>query len=122
MSETESTFRPAASGKDRRRHRMFVTRNTEYHFRDGVCVAVRDKSSGSWLPSHLALCRKVTGRVRFQGNGVAVPVHGSPEVGEALYFGDDGRELVTSLLTAIERPAKVLVTSYPAPSTFSQRT
>jgi hypothetical protein len=52
---------------------------------------------------------------------VAVPDGGAPEVGEALYFGDDGRELVTSLLTAIERPEKQLVTSYPSPTSFASR-
>lgn len=108
----------AFSGPDRRRHRMYVTRNTEYHFRDGTCIAVRDRRSGSWLPSHLALRRAVTGRVRFQGNGVAVPLGGDPEIGEALYFGNDGRELVTSLLLSIERPVKALVTQYPDPSEF----
>jgi hypothetical protein len=43
---------------------------------------------------------------------------GDPEVGEALYFGDEGRELVTSMLTAVERPAKSLVESYPEPTGF----
>jgi hypothetical protein len=105
-------------GPERRRHRMFVTKNTEYHFRDAVCVAVRDRRSGTWLPSHLALHRRVSGRVRFQPNGVAIPDAGEPGVGEALYFGDDGRELVTSLLTSVERPAKLLVTSYPHASGF----
>ncbi len=111
--------RTGYGGPDRRRHRMYVTRNTEYHFRDAVCVAVRDRRSGSWLPSHLALHRKVTGRVRFQPNGVAIPDGGEPEIGEALYFGDDGRELVTSLLTSVERPKKTLVVAYPEPSSFA---
>lgn len=118
---TEPHPQQCFAGHERRRHRMFVTRNTEYHFRDALCVAVRDRKSGTWLPSHLALQRKLSGRVRFQGNGVAIPDGGPPEVGEALYFGEDGRELVTSLLTAIERPAKALVTGYPPPSTFVVR-
>lgn len=118
MSQTTLEDRPGFAGKERRRHRMFVTRNTEYHFRDGVCVAVRDRRTGTWLPSHLALHRHLSGRVRFQPNGVAIPDGGPPEVGEALYFGDDGRELVTSLLTAVERPAKALVTAYPEPTSF----
>ena len=33
-------------GPDRRIHRVFVTRNTEYHVRAGVCVAVRDLRGG----------------------------------------------------------------------------
>ena len=114
MSEHSGAY----PGPDRRRHRMFVTKNTEYHFRDAVCVAVRDLRSGSWLPSHLALHRRVTGRVRFHANGVAVPDGGEPRIGEALYFGDEGRELVTSLLTAVQRPAKTLVESYPLPTLF----
>ena len=42
-------------GPERRRHRAYVTRNTEYHFRDDVCVAVRDVKSRKWLVSHLAV-------------------------------------------------------------------
>jgi hypothetical protein len=92
-------------GPERRRHRMFVTKNTEYLFKDEVCVAVRDRKSGKWLHSHLALQRKVAGSVRF-GGGCAVPAPRAPAVGEAMYFGTGGRELVTSLLCAIERPER----------------
>jgi hypothetical protein len=92
---------------------MYVTRNTEYHFRDGVCVAVRDRDSGRWLSSHLALNRRVSSGVRFASNGVALPSVQGPQVGEALYFGEGGRELVTSVLCAVERPEKVTVQTYP---------
>ncbi len=37
------------AGPDRRRHRVYVTKNTEYHFRDGFCVAVRDRRTGDFL-------------------------------------------------------------------------
>ncbi len=111
---------PAKSypGPERRVHRMYVTRNTEYHFRGATCVAVRDRTSGTWLPAHLAIQRDLAGRVRFQPNGVALPVEGDPEVGEALYFGGEGRDLVTSLLCAVERPERKLVQAYPDVSTF----
>jgi hypothetical protein len=105
-------------GQDRRRHKMFVTKNTEYHFRDRVCVAVRDRRSGSWLPAHLALRRRLGGAVRFPPNGFPVPATGEPSPGEALFFDDDGRDLVTSTVCAIDRPPKELVESYPAPSCF----
>jgi hypothetical protein len=36
-------------GKERRIHRIFVTRNSEYHVRRNVCVGVRDRRSGEWL-------------------------------------------------------------------------
>jgi hypothetical protein len=99
-------------GPDRRVHRLYVTRNTEYHFRGEVCVAVRDRRTGRWLDAHLAVQRKLTGGVKFHANGVAVPSCASPKIGEALYFDEEGRELITSLLSSIERPAKQVVESY----------
>lgn len=91
---------------------MYVTRNTEYHFRGDRCVAVRDRRTGRWLESHLAMDRRLAGGVRFFDNGTAVPSGESPKVGEALYFGDEGRELITSILASIERPTKEVVRRY----------
>lgn len=99
-------------GPERRVHRVYVTRNTEYHFRGERCVAVRDRRTGAWLKSHLAVQRRLAGGVRFYGNGTAIPSGEEPKVGEALYFDDDGRELITSLLSSIERPSKALVAQY----------
>jgi hypothetical protein len=99
-------------GPDRRVHRLYVTRNTEYHFRGEVCVAVRDRRTGRWLDAHLAVQRKLSGGVKFHANGVAVPSCASPQVGEALYFDEEGRELITSLLSGIERPTKQAVATY----------
>jgi hypothetical protein len=99
-------------GPERRVHRLYVTRNTEYHFRGEVCVAVRDRRTGRWLDSHLAIHRRLSGGVKFHQNGVAVPSCTPPRVGEALYFDDDGQELITSLLSSIERPSKQVVQDY----------
>jgi len=99
-------------GPERRLHRLYVTRNTEYHFRGDRCVAVRDLRTGRWLDAHLAIDRTLSGGVRFHANGVAVPSCASPQVGEALYFDDDGRELITSILASIERPSKQTVDGY----------
>jgi hypothetical protein len=101
-------------GTDRRRHRMFVTRNTEYHFRDGICVAVRDRRTGMWLAGHLALRRRATSGVRILKNGTAIPSCEAPQVGEAIYFGDEGNELITSVLCSVERPERAIVRNYPA--------
>ena len=100
-------------GQERRQHRMYVTRNTEYHFRGPTCVAVRDRKTGRFLLSHLAVRRSLSGGVKYHANGTAVPSCAPPQVGEALYFGDDGRELVTSICSSIERPARNLVAAYP---------
>jgi hypothetical protein len=114
-------------GPERRRHRVFVTRNTEYHFRDGFCIAVRDRRTGDFLEGHLALHRRVHGGLRFFANGGIAPNSGEPLPGESLYFAGEGcdpltdaerprpreRELVTSPLEAVERPPRDLVDAYP---------
>lgn len=100
------------AGPERRKNRVFVTKNTEYHFRGDVCVAVRDRRSKKWLPSHLAIGRRLSGGVHFHRNGTAMPVCDAPAVGEALYFADDGRELITSAVCGLERPSRDVAKSY----------
>jgi hypothetical protein len=100
------------TGPERRRHRVYVTRNTEYHFRDGFCVAVRDRRTGKFLQSHLALRRRIHGGLRFFLNGAIIPNPGEPQPGEALYFESAGRDLVTSPLETVERPPKDVVEAY----------
>jgi hypothetical protein len=100
-------------GTERRRHKMYVTRNTEYHVRDGVCVAVRSRVTGDWLPVHDALSQPVLGSVSVRQNGEVLPSRGAPKVGDALFFERPGRELLTSALCSIERPARDVVDSYP---------
>jgi hypothetical protein len=102
------------AGPERRKNRVFVTKNTEYHFRGERCVAVRDRRSKKWLPSHLAIGRRLSGGVHFHKNGAAVPVCDAPALGEALYFADDGRELITSAVCGLERPGRETVAVYDA--------
>jgi len=116
MGEAAKNMRGATRSIERRRHRVYVTRNTEYHFRDGFCIAVRDRRSGDFLPGHLAVKQKLTGGLKFFPNGAIVPNSGDPRPGEALFFAaDEGRDLVTSPLERVERPAKALVDAYPEP-------
>ncbi|HYO96028.1 MAG TPA: hypothetical protein VER33_16025 [Polyangiaceae bacterium] len=100
-------------GPERRHHRAYLTRNTEYHFRGALCIAVRDRRSGRWLSAHLALNRTLSGGVRVFANGSALPSANPPEVGESLHFADGGRDLITSTLCRVERPPVELVASYP---------
>ena len=104
-------------GPERRRHRVYVTRNTEYHFRDGFCVAVRDRRTGEFLHGHLALRRRVHGGLRFSREGGIAPNAGEPRAGESLYFASEGRDLVTSPLETVERPPRDIVSAYPGAST-----
>ncbi len=107
------------AGPERRQNRVFVTKNTEYHFRGERCVAVRDRRSKKWLPSHLAIGRRLSGGVHFHKNGAAVPVCDSPALGEALYFADDGRDLITSTVCGLERPPREIVASWATAMTGS---
>lgn len=100
-------------GPERRRRRVYVTRNTEYHFDERTCVAVRDRGTGHWLLRHPALKRRLSGSIRFNRQLDAYPTLESPKLGEGLFFGDDGPDVVTSHLLSVERPAKDIIRSYP---------
>ncbi len=104
-------------GSDRRRHRLIVTRNTEYHLKDDLCVAVRDRNTKKWQVGHIAVSLRVQGGVRFHDNGAVVPSLKDPSVGDAMYFSyknDAGheRQLVTSKIEAVARTPKKDVLAY----------
>lgn len=101
-------------GLDRRRHRILITENTEYHFRDGLCIAVRDRQTGEWMTDHVALLRPVSGSLQILPNGAIRPNIGPPRIGEALFFATGGRDLITSPLLHEKRPSKHVVDAYPA--------
>jgi hypothetical protein len=105
-------------GAERRRHRVFVTRNTEYHFRDDICVAIRDREARQFRAAHIALNLALQGAVKVQENGMALPDNEKPRVGAPIYFtreDPDGREhhIVTSRVERIDRPEKRDVLQYP---------
>jgi hypothetical protein len=99
-------------GDERRVHRVYVTRNTEYHVRRAVCVAVRPRASEAWDLAHPALGRTLEGALRLQHHGV-LPVAEAPEPGDLIYFRREERDLITSRLERVERPARAVVESYP---------
>ena len=100
-------------GPERRVHRVYVTRNTEYHVRAGVCVAVRDRRAGDgWTEDHPAVGRRLEGSLRFQPSGI-LPVPEEPDVGDSIYFRQGERDLITSRVERVERPARGIVSSYP---------
>lgn len=110
--------RTLAGLPERRKHKVYVTRNTEYHLRDGVCVAVRDRATNRFHRAHIALSLELQGGVRVYANGAALPKLGEVELGEAMYFnhtnaaGED-RQIVTSRVEQIARPPKRDVLAYP---------
>lgn len=100
------------AGNERRIHKVYVTRNTEYHVRRDVCVAVRDRRSGRWIEGHLALRKRLEGSLRINQNGM-FPNPGLPGPGDAIYFRAGERDLITSRLESVDRPEKVTVEQYP---------
>lgn len=124
MATFDSSFeRHAYRGPDRRRHRVFVTKNSEYHCRDNVCVAVRNVQTGEFVRDHAALGRKLSGAIKFTRDGSISGVHDATDarLGEQLCFAaaalddaDDHKDLLTSPLEAVARPPKELVRHYPA--------
>ena len=100
-------------GSERRIHHVFVTRNTEYHFRRQRCVGVRDRETGTWLSDHFAVDRPITGSIKFFESGAMTANPTLPRIGESLYFEEEGRDLVTSAVVSVERPRPEVVAAYP---------
>jgi hypothetical protein len=92
---------------------VYFTRNTEYHFLDDVCVAVRRRDTGHWRVAHVALRRALSGCVKFTASGEVQPKTEPPEVGDALFFATEGADVITSVLTGVGRPLPQTISSYP---------
>ena len=93
---------------------MYVTHNTEYHTRDSVCVAVRDRRTGQWESEHRALGHKMTGALHSPRAPGELPFRNDPEPGDQVIF-ENGRQhhVVTSELERVTRPPRELVALYP---------
>lgn len=107
----------AFGGTERRRHHVLITRNREYHTRDGYCVAVRDRRSREFVPTHPAIGKQMTAGIRMGRDGVEeVSPPESLVAGEQLCFsscnGDLENDVITSPLVTIERPPKDVVVRY----------
>lgn len=90
---------------ERRLHRLFRTRNTDYFLRDRECVGVRDRATGCWLRGHSALR---TFAIELPDDDPA----DDDWIGRRLAFCGRGDDLVTSPIEAIERPPLHTVVYY----------
>ena len=99
------------SGQDRRHHKVFITKHTEYHVRADEVVAVRPRGAKGWVSSHKALRMRLEGGIK---PGTLLPLPGPPRPGQRLYFVRDDNDVVTSAIVAIVRPPKNTVAEYPA--------
>ncbi|PKN39943.1 MAG: hypothetical protein CVU63_13455 [Deltaproteobacteria bacterium HGW-Deltaproteobacteria-20] len=98
------------AGPERRIHKVYVTRNTEYHVRGGVCVAVKPRQDAGWTAEHGAVKMKLEGHVKL---GTLLPMPGPPKIGFRMYFARGEEDILTSPVVAIVRPPKKIVEQYP---------
>jgi hypothetical protein len=114
MANSDTHDARAYVGPERRRNRVFVTRNSEYLCRDGRCIAVRDRHTGAFTPDHPAIGKLVSGGIRFSSEGGVLDVSARDAlvVGQQVCFstgdGDLEHDVVTSSLLAVERLPKEL--------------
>jgi hypothetical protein len=89
------------SGSDRRIHTVFATNNSEYHVRNGVCVAVRDRGTQVWRSNHEAI-------------GMELEVKGidHQHLGASLLFLSPYYKMQTSKVADVLRPERTAVESY----------
>jgi hypothetical protein len=99
-------------GEERRHHKVYITKNTEYHVRSGLVVAVRPRGSKLWLRRHKALAMKLEGHLDV---GTLIPHPGPPRPGQRLFLAVEDNDVVTSPVVAIVRPPRTTVADYPSP-------
>lgn len=89
---------------------LYLTYRSEYLVLRDLCVGVRDRGTGTWIPLHAATCAHVLGP-----HGLASPDHDggravSPitrvRLGERLELYAAARRVVTGPIIAIERASE----------------
>lgn len=95
-----------SSGPERRRHVVYVTRNTEYHCRDRECVGVRDRGTGRWVREHPALRASMLGALHRS------EVRPCPVKGLRLLFAGAEQLVMTSRLLCAGRPEREDIFAY----------
>lgn len=99
-------MRPSTQ-RERRRHVVYITLNTEYHCRDRECVGVRDRQTGAWQRQHPALRGNVLGSLHPDQL-----VRREPRLGLRLVFEGKRRTVMTSRVLFAGRPERESVFSY----------
>jgi hypothetical protein len=96
---TSPSVPPSYKDHERRHHRAIVTENTEYHLHDELCVGVRERHSGVWMPDHPALGARLE---RVQEWAAMLSIVGN----SAVFMLGRGAILATSPVRDIVRPER----------------
>ncbi|MFH1132010.1 MAG: hypothetical protein V1754_11785 [Pseudomonadota bacterium] len=94
------------TNSERRQHKVYLTKNTEYHCRERECVGVRDRKTGEWSRWHKALRTKLVGGINGEKKLFPQPVPGF----RLLFAGGDS--LLTSKLQLVRRPERESLPRY----------
>ena len=101
---------------ERRKHRVCITGNTEYHLHDNVCVAVKDLATGQFVEEHAAIGKELVGGINMAAEVVAPNDPHAVEPGDCLCFQSGKRSpLLTSRMVGSRRPSKDTVLKYRIP-------
>lgn len=80
--------------------KLYLTYRSEYLVLRDLCVGVRDRKTGAWLPLHAATCAHVLGPYGI-AEAEPLPI-ARVRVGERLSFYATARRVVTGPIVAIE--------------------
>lgn len=100
---TSSPKRKPVADHSKAQLHKYITRNSEYLVRGGVCISVRARHTSDPRQGHLAVEQPIVARVRWRRDGGHdVLTDGAPEVGDSLVLGVAERALLTSAVWRIE--------------------
>jgi hypothetical protein len=101
---------------EKRRHKMYVTRNTEYHVKDDVCVGIRNVRNGDWILQSKVLGAKLIAALSaLPQTAKRVSEFIRPKEGDNLVFlSMTGEDIVTTKIREVSRPPKHVIQYYLA--------
>jgi hypothetical protein len=89
---------------------LYLTYRSEYLVLRDLCVGVRDRGSGTWIPLHAAVCAHVLGphglADQEEPNGRNIAPITRVRVGERLELYASARRVVTGPIIAVERASE----------------
>ena len=91
--------------KEKRRHKLYITRNSQYHFRDDECVGVRCLRTGKWKRWHRALRGRLLGFMDRKNQSFETPIRGG-RLHMISHTGKEPIHVLTSPLVQVRRPGR----------------
>ncbi len=88
--------------------KLYLTYRSEYLVLQDLCVGVRDRRTGGWLPLHAAACAHLLGPLRALGTDPVAAAQ-QARMGERLCLFAASRRVLTGPIVAVERPSPELM-------------